>query len=470
MKSFRVGAAVVSVAVSLGSFACSGVSKLPERPNIVLISLDTLRADRLGCYGYHRDTSPMIDRFAGHATLYASAHTTAPWTLPSHASLFTGLYPFEHGARTYGLDEDELHAADDDDAVFHHNARGLGQSANTLAERLALAGYQTAAVVANTIYLKRRYGVSQGFEVYDLKPGPGPEINERVFQWLEGRDSTRPFFLFINYMDVHAPYNAHPRPSLVEPALPYSAALGRRIGERSLMRDAEMDPADRQLLSDWYDLAVAALDDAVGLLLDRVKRDGIFDDALIIIISDHGEYLGEKDLSGHSKDVYEPTMAVPLIIKAPRQFEKQVDERLVSLVHVPALIAAHTSALDVEDLPRGWPEASLLGENHFSRLKDLLNPYAHRFNRSRIALYRDSHKYIHSTDGEHELYDLTRDPHEHLNLASTQPERLEPFTKLSKETLGAKLEIDSIGGGSLSEREKELTPDEVEQLKQLGYL
>jgi arylsulfatase A-like enzyme len=469
MMRLIIGAAAIGIALALGGCARNDAPSAIEQPNIVLITLDTLRADRLGCYGYHKNTSPKIDGFAEGATLYKNAHTTAPWTLPSHASMFTGLYPFEHGARTYRLKDSELPLDTDEAPTITHNVKGLEVEADTLAERLGISGYLTAAVMANTIFLKRRYGLAQGFDVYDLKFGPGLEINKRVFTWLAGRDRERPFFLFVNYMDVHAPYLARARSRLVDPAIPYSKELGRRIGENILKRDGEVRPGDLQLFSDWYDLAVATVDEAIGQLLERLKRDGLFDDALILIVSDHGEYLGEKDLSGHSKDVYEPTMAVPIIVKAPRQSESRVDERLVSLVHVPALIAAHTPALDADALPRSWPEPSVLGENHFSRLKDLIQPYAHRFKRSRIAVYRDSHKYIHSTDGKHELYDLRRDAHERSNLVSSQPERVAAFRRLLEETLGAK-GIDSIGAGSLSEQEKGLTQDEVEQLEKLGYL
>jgi len=456
---------IAAVAAALFSCACSDASKVQQRPNIVLITLDTLRADHLGCYGYHRNTSPEIDRFATSATLYRDAHTTAPWTLPSHASMFTGLYPFEHGARTYRLEQSEYPTDTDEGPTINRSAKGLELEVDTLAELLADAGYQTAAVIANTIYLKRRYGLAQGFDVYDLKFGQGFEINGRVFAWLAARDLARPFFLFINYMDVHPPYRVRPRPSLVEPSIPYSKELGRRIGENILKRNGEVRPEDLQLVNDWYDLAVAAVDEAVGRLLERVKRDGLFDDALIIIVSDHGEYLGEKDLSGHSKDVYEPAMAIPIIVKSPRQSESRVDERLVSLVHVPALIAAHTTALDAAKLPRRWPEPSVLGENHFSRLKDMINPYAHRFERSRVALYHDSHKYIHSTDGKHELYDLRTDAEENSNLVSSQPGRAASLRSLLEASLGARLGIDSIGEGTLSERDKSMTPEEMEQLE-----
>jgi len=456
--------------IALAGCSRSDESVPPERPNIVLITLDTLRADHLGCYGYPRNTSPAIDRFAAQATLYKSARTTAPWTLPSHASMFTGLYPFQHGARTYRLSDRELPAAEGDTTTIHHNAKGLASEFETLAERLALAGYQTAAVMANTIYLKKRYGLSQGFDSYDLKRGPASAINQRVLAWLDARDRARPFFLFINYMDTHSPYNALPRPSLVTPTAAHDTRLERRIGENILRNDGELQPGQLQLVVDWYDLAVAYLDEQIGNLFERMKHDGLFDDTLIIVASDHGEYFGEKHLSGHSKDVYEPAMAVPLIVKAPGQETGGVEERLVSLVHVPALVAAHTLAIDADALPRSWPEPFVIGENHYSRLKDLISPYAHRFERSRIALYRGSDKYIHSTDGENELYDLTTDANENSNLLASEPQRAAALGLLLRETLGAQLGLDSIGDGALDAQDKELTPDEVEQLEELGYL
>lgn len=463
-----VGALVAATAL-LGC-ACSDAPTLPERPNIVLITLDTLRADHLGCYGYDRNTSPVLDRFAARATLYRNAHATAPWTLPSHASLFTGLYPFEHGARTYRLKESELPVDAGDGPTIKHNIKGLGLEVDTLAERLGLAGYQTAAVMANMLFLKPRFGLDQGFDSYDLKRGRATAINRRVFDWLEQHDRTKPFFLFINYMDTHEPLNAQPRPGLVEPALPYSLDVERRIGEDILKRNGEARPEDLQLVIDWYDLAVASLDEEMGRLFERMKHDGLFDDTLIIIVSDHGEYFGERDLSGHSKDVYEPAMAIPFIVKAPRQSVGQIEERLVSLVHVPTIVASHTAALAAAELPRTWPEPFVLGENHFSRLKDLINPYAFRFQRSRIALYQGSVKYIYSSDGSHELYDLRRDTQERFNLVSSQPEQAALLRSLLEESLGAGYRLDSFGEGTLSEQDKGLTPEEVEQLEELGYL
>ncbi len=191
-----------------------------ENQNIIVISIDTLRADHLGCYGYERNISPRIDAFAKQATLYNNAISTASWTLPAHASLFTGKYVFKHGV--HPMDSKDMKRLGGgslrqtgplgnkipENVV--NNVPILSLEHNTLAESLNKAGYQTGAIAANEVYLKSLWQLNQGFDTYKVKLNYSPLFNRSVFEWIDGH-LDKPFFLFINYMDTHRPFNTAPR-------------------------------------------------------------------------------------------------------------------------------------------------------------------------------------------------------------------------------------------------------------------
>ena len=299
-------------------------------PNVILIVLDTLRAYHLGCYGYDRPTSPRIDAFAQEGTLYRRAFAAAPWTVPTHASLFTGKYPFEHGAHTFKVTRPV------------NNVNTLHKRHLTLAEAFKSAGYQTAAFAANAAYLARRWQLDQGFDTYEVEQVYSPEINRRVFQWLNDHGAAR-FFLFINYMDVHWPLNLTPRRGFLEhvPSKHDGGAL-RNALERRILPAQEPVPTDLiQKKIDRYDLALANLDEQIGRLLDYLVQKGLYDDVLIVLTSDHGEYFGEHHLIGHSKDVYQAAHWVPLIIKSPGRSHALVDDTVISSTDVPHMIFSH---------------------------------------------------------------------------------------------------------------------------------
>jgi len=439
-----------------------------------LISLDTLRADHLGVYGYARETSPKLDEFARSATLYSRAHTTAPWTLSAHASLFTGLYPAEHGAQMIRRQP----GADPDLRL------PLSASARTLAEVLSGAGYQTAAISANLMYLVPRYGLDQGFQYFETlkgggkkQPARGSEINARARHWLKerlkGRDD-RPFLLFLNYMDVHTPYNTTPREGFLENTPPYSAKK-RKVREARV--NAGKRPIPPEILEetvDQYDLAIANLDESLGQFFAFLRTMHLFDDALIIVLSDHGEYLGEHALLGHAKDVYQGAMRVPLIIKAPGQERPEREERLISLVHLPHMIleaAGLADRVDAELFPYRWPEERIQGQMRFSLWIDLVQPWGKRFNRIREALYEGQHKFIHSSDGRHELYDLEEDPDEVDNLLVGSPalaarwsEHFAMVRPEERET-GADTEPETV-----EHVDRDLSEEDREKLRALGYI
>ncbi|MCZ6816562.1 MAG: sulfatase, partial [Planctomycetota bacterium] len=276
-------------------------------PNVILITLDTLRADHLGCYGYDRPTSPRIDAFAETATLYRRGYATSPWTVPTHGSLFTGKFPYEHGAHSFKVDRPVM------------NVNRLPLEHLTLAEALKSEGYQTGAFIANNGYLTAGSQFNQGFDTYHVERVYADTLNERIFAWLDARRDKR-FFIFINHIDTHRPYNTAPRPGITDrPVVRDQGQLLDRL-YAAVMPGTGPIPSDLVArVTDQYDTAVANVDAAIGSLLDKLESMGIYDRTLIVLTSDHGEYIGEHHLVEHSKDVYQEVLWVPLIVKGVGQ-------------------------------------------------------------------------------------------------------------------------------------------------------
>jgi len=392
-------------------------------PDVLLVVLDTVRADHLSAYGYRLPTSPHLDALARTADRYADARASAPWTLPSHASLFTGLAPFEHGA------ESRRDAATG--ALV--DATPLREELVTLAEAFADAGYETRGVVANPVYLGARSGLAQGFESWDVLPLGANDwraVAHRAFERLRDRDPARPLFLFVNLMDAHRPYNVSSPQRMWLPAPDPSdpTALLDQLVDAVMLR-GEPDGTLAQRVVTQYDTGIANADRGLGALLARFGegRRGL-EQALVVVTSDHGEYLGEHGLVEHSKDVYEPALRVPLVLKRPGQTEGREIGGFVSLTDVPRLVAealpAPLGLRIAQSFPAPQP-AIPVAELRYTRPKDLFAPYGKRFDRIRTAFYADGWKLIRSSDGAHELYDLEADPAESANRIADDSPRAE---------------------------------------------
>lgn len=433
----------------------------PAQPNVILLVLDTLRADRLGCYGCERPTSPRIDAFAASATRYARCEATAPWTLPTHASIFTGRFPIEHGAVSFLPEKREP-----------RNAYPLSRNETTLAEVLRDAGYETQAFVANVGYAGRWTGLDQGFDGYFVQMLYGDQLNERITAWLKNRsEPDRPFLLFVNYMDTHRPYNLEtPAPFLDAPAEPKNQLIDE-LARTVLPGKRDAPPALRQRVLDQYDTAVHNLDRAIGAMLDAFAERGMLENTVIVITADHGEYIGEHRLAKHSKDVYEPALWVPLIVHMPGQTQGDVVNDRISSAAIANLITHGFGPGGLRDtllqqFPFGPDQPLILADNHYSRTKDLFRkPWAQRFKRVRTALYMGQHKYIRSSDGANELYHLTKDAGELRNLLAKQPDlgdelaaALEAFeTRLARPR-------------AQSQPSQNLSDEQLRQMATLGYV
>ncbi|MBI3666423.1 MAG: sulfatase [Acidobacteria bacterium] len=450
------------------------------RPNVVLVVMDTVRADHLSVYGYERDTTPNLKRFAEEATFFSRAIAPSDITLSSHASLFTGLYARRHGARlTEPGGHAEMEAGSPLAAKFH-----------TLAEILTENGYRTMGVVANYIYLSRDFGMDQGFGYYSVAGAPPPplelpsfhlaaglhklapvlsaggsslelhssaeKVNRQVFPLLErARQEHAPFFLFINYMDAHEPLLPPPpydtlfpgKDSSMDPGVYYKVSQ-----DVNRLQSKMTETAKRHAISQ-YDGGIAYLDFHLGNLFRRLRELGLYDNSLIIITSDHGEAFGDRNVAGHGGiSVYQDVAHIPLLIRYPHAGPKAVVEEPVSLVDILPTV------LDVLQPSSGGPR--LVISECFPGLK-LLNLHP-RFRRVERALVAGSWKFIHSTTGKRELYDLSKDPNETRNLYSTG----DGVSRELEARLNQWLETVPPENPSVHKLNKET----LERLKSLGYI
>jgi arylsulfatase A-like enzyme len=427
-------------------------------PNILLLILDTVRAESLSLYGYPRRTSPSIDQFAKSGVTFDAAISASPWTLPSHATMFTGRWPHELNANW---------------------RTPLDATWPTLAEVLSENGYATAAFVANRFYASRQSGLARGFQHYDdTRYSPGRlllasalgrflvdrtpmkrwfgqyddvgrkrarSVNEELLDWMSHRDGkARPFFVFLNYFDAHDPY--------IAPA-PFNTLFDRQTFplHPGMTADSVLTFADIQSEVAAYDESVAALDHQVGLLLAELERRGALRNTIVVITSDHGEELGEHGFLRHGKTLYMQELHVPLVISFPRRLPqglrvnkpvtlRDVAATVIDLAAVPNQSATAAPALSGRSLARFWTSS----EAHSNTRDTLISEVRYRANRSPreptskgdMASIVDSATHlIRGGDGAIELYQIDVDPGEKVNVAA-RPEAQDRIQRLSA-TLGA---------------------------------
>jgi arylsulfatase A-like enzyme len=434
----------------------AGATRLPTRPkNVVLVSIDSLRADHLHCYGYQRPTSPTLDRLAAEGARFATAYSVSAWTLPSHATMLTGLYPFSHGA-------------------IEPNRR-ISSNAPTLATELRRTGFATAGFVSYE-FLRRRYGFDVGFDLYDdfttdldteaaeRTARTGPLLNRQIVPWLEAHRG-RPFLLFVHYFDVHWDYDPPPpydtmfdadyegpnlRPFLDNPAI--HPGMPKRHLEHMIA---------------LYDGEIRFTDDVVREVVESLERWGLADDTLLIVTADHGDEFFEHGDVGHNKTLYDEVTRIPLIIRWPRGIAggRRIDTP-VSLVD----LAPTVYELLGLDPPPGLEGTSLVpllvgGERPGRPI------YAHLSTRKRrhdVAMVRaGSTKYLqHLGMPRAELYDVAVDPHEKRNRFSAADER--PL----RDSLLAWLQQEWTAYRHLPREEHQIVVDDhnTAKLRALGYV
>ena len=296
-----------------------------------MLLLDTLRADHLGAYGCPRATSPNLDQFAKENWLFTRTFTSAPWTPPAVATLFSGLYVTSHGM----MPADELPNAE-------RPSRRLDENVLTLAEILKDAGYRTAAVSSNP-WITPEFGYGQGFDGFDVKiEAPADDVTAAGLARIEAlRGSPEPFLVYLHYLDPHGPYTPPPAHKLFE-----GANAGGRYDERT----------SKQL--DHYDGEIHYLDASLGRLFASLKEKGIWEDLVVVIVGDHGEQFGERGNFGHGWKLYNEELRVPLLFKPGRGSTGRSIDRVVSNVDLLPTILAKAGA----KIPAGLPGTSLLDD------------------------------------------------------------------------------------------------------------
>jgi len=481
------------------------VASMPERvwsqpgahtPNVLWIVADTLRADHMSCYGYNRPTTPEIDKWAKRGITFEMARSAAPWTLPSHVTMFTGLWPSQHGARV--------------DRPYH------GPSP-TVAEYLRARGYATAGIVSNVRMCNVVYGVGRGFDTFvdypcnqeiSLRaaiincalgasvmevanrlqlpvPRPFPfylrpdarAITKQGRQWLDvvqrrnqtiGSGARRPFFLFLNMMDVHGPFvpsssatgkfwtGPIPPMSLSVPECGWVAQreLDRATPEARPERRQELLKVSRRLV-DLYDECLSGLDADLGRFLDGLQSAGMLENTWVVITGDHGEHFGEHNQFGHGSSLYNELTHVPLILIPPlglgnsggdaaQALRGRRIEVPVSLRDLPATVAELIDASTVHPLPghslaRYWSAAGRASADPVLSQLEEPSLRGKDFRTDNVtsvdSLIQGNHILIHSRNQPLELYHLFNDPLQQHNLAEQSSERAR--TARLKETLDA---------------------------------
>jgi arylsulfatase A-like enzyme len=460
------------------------------RPNIILVVLDVFRADHMSCYGYGRGTTPNVDALGADARLYENVLSPGYWTLPVHASLFTGLPVSAHGCTAANL--------------------FLDAGFDTLAELLGDAGYQTVGLSSNRVLSATR-GFGQGFDVYWtphppdarmataagklsarlglwLEPPLAEAMHGRLGEWLVRRyDPAAPFFLFLNYVEAHCPYE--PPADRLQWTTPEVAARWKAVNqEKRLYEHAfgvnRLSAGEMAELTALYDGELAYVDAKLGELLHFLKANGLYDNTLIIVTSDHGEQFGEHGLALHGFSLYEPLVRVPLIVRWPAHFPVGREPELVQNHDVfPTILEAAGVAWEpgpaqnCRSLTGLQPGSRRTAISEFGApfdtvvlgfMEDYPTRDFGRFTRRMRAVQSGNLKLIRSSNGQCELYDLLSDPLETVDISRDRPEAVR---RLSMELKGWVSSFPHWEGTAKAPyTDEEDARRDLEALRALGYV
>ena len=446
-----------SIFLTLALLLTTCCAERPRLTNVILISLDTVRADHLSVYGYHRPTTPNLARLARESVVFEQAFTPTPWTVPAHMSLFTSLYPSVH-------------------SISHLTPQS--DMSKMLPEMLEDAGFQTAAFVAPV--LSEDYGFSKGYNHY-FRPervrAAGIMV-DHALEWLAqdpGRPVVReqPVFLFLHLFDVHHPY---------EPPWPFDTAYvpAYRPNIRDISRshpyeqDKELSTEELSEVVALYDGEIAYADFEIGRFLDELAALDLYDSSLIVVFGDHGEGFLEHGLMNHGNSVYDELIRIPLLIRFPRARHagRRVEEP-VQLIDVTPTILREVG---VEPLPvmQGSLLLDTLPATDSRRSAYASEAFAACLRTSSWKLIENPpsrfEKIPRAIRAEYELYDLKKDPKEQNNLAAALPDRVQSMARtlgvIAKDNRALRMRMRK----ALKVRELELTEDQVRELKALGYI
>jgi arylsulfatase A-like enzyme/predicted Zn-dependent protease len=431
---------VTGIVVALAITICA-CRKTPQSPrdislpnaNVLLITLDTTRADRIGAYGYDLAETPRLDRLASEGVLFEQPITPTAFTLPSHSSILTGLYPPFHGVRLNG-------------------GVALADVHVTLAERLAASGYRCGAVIGAFV-LDQRWGLDQGFESFEDEierahgqpldlagvQRPADEVVDAGLDWLEKDDSGRPFFAWLHFYDPHEPY---------EPPEPYASRFG-----------------DRRM-SGLYDGEIAFTDSQLGRVLDWLEERGLADNTVVVVVGDHGESLGEHGEREHGYYIYDATVKVPLIIRVPGAGLEglRVPAQVRTIDVLPTILdlvdVATPDPIHGESLVPLMLEPELEGSQY--AYSESMAVHLHYGWSALYSVRTSTHKFIDAPRAE--LYDFTQDTSESDNLFRDLPD-------LAEELRVALADLrEEIEAGAPEVQEADLDEETRDMLAALGYV
>ncbi len=438
----------------------------PRMPNVVLVLVDTLRADRVGCYGAVPTRTPVLDALAAEGMVFEQAIAQSAWTLPSVASIFTGLHPRSHGV--VGISDYAAATGAYDRRAGAPDPSSLSEALRTLAERAQDAGITTIGISANPL-VSRATSLGRGFENfvefgYEGRHGPwrdGDEINHIFREWLR-RNGRYRFFAYLHYMDVHGPYRPPeskrpPVPAGVRPNVARGevAELARKINAG---RDVRLTAVELEYLRALYDADVRAWDDNFGRLLAGLDAAGVRDETVLVVVSDHGEGFLEHGRLKHGVTLYDELLRVPLVIQGPgigRGREAELAQGIDLLPTIGAMLGlAVGETLPGRNLLARGRGAPAVSETGFGIGPDGAS--------TPLVSWRTREwKLIHTPAlGRFELYDLTRDPSERRNVYDTNPRAEELVDALAAWVTNA----------SAAPASDETDPDLGEKLRALGYI
>lgn len=428
------------------------------RPNVLIVLVDTLRADKLGAYGHTGGLMPTADGLAKEGLVFERAQAVAPWTLPSVGSLFTGFYPSVHKAISYEEVRDQRKG-------LKMRVPTIASEFVMLAEVLRDAGYRTAAVSANP-FVQDWVGYGQGFETfkgdeYADNTASGAKVNADVSSWLDQYDKQKPFFMYVHYMDVHGPYDADPK--FMEPALkrveqmPNKRTLTQMEKQRFIpylmvpphVSDASLHDRLKDYYEYWvarYEAGVQEADSYVGALFDDLKRRGLWDNTLVIFTADHGEAFLEHDFWDHGYTLYQEELHIPLFFYWPKAIPagRRVKDTVRNLDIYPTIlqqlrlpVPPGLQGVSLVDIMSGnSPNTPLVAFAETTKTAGM------RKNNPQQAVVIGDWKLVQSTrlaqdaSGKfvpiltvNELYNLADDPGEKKNLADANKQKVDELSK-----------------------------------------
>lgn len=432
--------------------SCAGAPEADEpfQPNILIVMIDALRADRLGVAGYPLPTTPNIDALAAESAVFTTAQSHSTWTKPSIATLMTSLYPSQHGIQRVSVEGEDL------------RTEVLDEGLVTLAERLQAGGYATGAMI-NQVHLQSRFGFAQGFDEYQDKRGRGAfKLNSWLQGWLGQIDPEQPFFAYVHYLDLHWPFNLKLDRNAGLFGTTEMKSEPPAAGRQAPAFGARLDDEDDlRALQARYDHEVAFCDAAVGDLIEKLEAYDLYEDTLIVVTSDHGEAFLEHGMLGHGFAPYDELIRVPLVIRMPAEMggvTGPIDDPVGLIDLMPTLL----------ELAGLEPEASAQGESFAGSLRGEELPARVLFSETFDAFGARSatHKLIWYNDDRREFYDLEADPAELASMADPcrgacreLVQVMRPFRRLMLKSR------ESNPAGTA-----ELRPEDIENLRALGYV